>query len=256
MENLKHDVRVNNFAIRAFRNNADKDYVAARLCIKAGLVPQFLWSSLQAFEKYLKCILLLNRIPSGRVGHKIADALKLVREEVPYTTDLHPDAFRVFTQIANQGADRYLIDSYAIHGHVLPELDAAIWDVRRYCQTIRPLRDCTPQEARIFELTLEHIVNSRSSPHKFRISGGLLETIVADKHHPAHAGLCWQNGFFCKNSRSKVKARFYMEAENAPLLLYPDMVDYLSELIFIPGKSRGEYQEFFRQIEAGTADRF
>ncbi|OEZ61779.1 HEPN domain-containing protein [Duganella sp. HH105] len=256
MDNFDFDVRVNDFAIRAFRNSADKDYIAARLCIKAGLVPQFLWSSLQAFEKYLKCILLLNRIPSGRLGHKIEEALKLVRREVPYTSDLRPDDLGVFSQIASQGADRYLINSYAVHGHVLPELDAAIWDVRRYCQTLRPLDGCTSQEARIYELTLEQIIGSRSSPSSFKISGGLLEKIVADRHHSAHSGLCWQNIFFCKNSRSKIKARFYLEAENAPLLLYPEMVDYLSDLIFIPGKSFDEYKEFLQQIDAGIVERF
>lgn len=256
MDSFDLDVRVNNFAIRAFRNSADKDYIAARLCIKAGLVPQFLWSSLQAFEKYLKCILLLNRIPSGRLGHKIEEALNLVRREIPYTSDLRPDDLRVFAQIASQGADRYLIDSYAVHGHVLPELDAAIWDVRRYCQTLRPLEGCASQEARIYELTLDYITNSRNSPSKFKISGGLLEKIVGDRHHPAYSGLCWQNAFFCKTSRSKIKAKFYLDAENAPLLLYPEMVDYLSNLIFIPGKSFSEYKEFLRQIDAGIVERF
>lgn len=48
------EMRVNDFAARSFRDVADRDYVAARLACRAGLMPQFLWSAQQAFEKYLK----------------------------------------------------------------------------------------------------------------------------------------------------------------------------------------------------------
>ena len=60
------DVLVNDFATRSFRNMADEDYIAARMAYRAQLVPQFLWLSLQALEKYLKCILVLNRIPARK----------------------------------------------------------------------------------------------------------------------------------------------------------------------------------------------
>ena len=56
------DRLVNDFATRSFREIADGDYIAARMSFRALLVPQFLWQSLQAMEKYLKCILVLNPI--------------------------------------------------------------------------------------------------------------------------------------------------------------------------------------------------
>ena len=49
--------KVNSFAIRAFRNTADKDYIHARMAYKARLLPQFHWSSLHALEKYAKFLL-------------------------------------------------------------------------------------------------------------------------------------------------------------------------------------------------------
>jgi hypothetical protein len=35
----------NDFAVRSFRDTADGDYIVARMAHRAGLVPQFLWSS-------------------------------------------------------------------------------------------------------------------------------------------------------------------------------------------------------------------
>jgi len=64
-------ILVNNFALRSLREIADKDYVHAELAYKSKLVPQFLWSSLHALEKYVKCILVLNRIDATRVKHEV-----------------------------------------------------------------------------------------------------------------------------------------------------------------------------------------
>ncbi|MBU0482592.1 MAG: hypothetical protein KKG47_15985 [Proteobacteria bacterium] len=69
---------LNDFAIRSFRDVADSDYIAARMAYRAQLVQQFLWSGLQAMEKYLKCILLLNRIKAKNVRHDLAVALRLI----------------------------------------------------------------------------------------------------------------------------------------------------------------------------------
>jgi HEPN domain-containing protein len=52
------------FATRVFRDQADRDYIAARLSYRAQLRDQFLWSALQALEKYFKGILLFNERPT------------------------------------------------------------------------------------------------------------------------------------------------------------------------------------------------
>jgi len=70
------DLLINNFATRSFRDTGDGDYIAARLAYRAQLIPQFLWSSLQAIEKYLKCVLVLNRIRAPR-SHNLADILQV-----------------------------------------------------------------------------------------------------------------------------------------------------------------------------------
>src|SRR6266571_4943728 len=68
---LELDALVNDFAVRCFRDIADGDYIAARMACRAALVMQFLWASQQAIEKYLKGILLLNRIPAKDVRHDL-----------------------------------------------------------------------------------------------------------------------------------------------------------------------------------------
>ena len=51
---------INSFASQSFRDQAERDYIAARQACRAELMPQFLWASHQAIEKYLKGILLYN----------------------------------------------------------------------------------------------------------------------------------------------------------------------------------------------------
>ena len=250
-----HEIRINDFAKRAFRDIADMDYIAARLSSRAGLMPQFLWSSLQAFEKYFKYILLVNRISSKKLGHDINKALSLVREKVPYVTDLLVDKYDVFRQVAEYGQDRYLIGSYAVHGLLLPQLDAAVWDLRRYCQVLVPPVDSTPDEYAIFRLTLESILKSRSAPHRFKIPNGLLEQIIASPHHVSNPALSWQNAFFGKRARQHIRAHPYMQASNAPLTLYPEMIDDLDDLIKIPAPMVEAYRRYRDDIAAGKIQR-
>ena len=43
-------ILVNDFAIRSFRETADKDYIAARMAYRARLIQPFLWSALHCLE--------------------------------------------------------------------------------------------------------------------------------------------------------------------------------------------------------------
>jgi hypothetical protein len=72
VENPQMRALINDFAVRSFRDIADGDYIVARLAHRATLIPQFLWSSLQAVEKYLKGILLLNRVPHVKATHGVS----------------------------------------------------------------------------------------------------------------------------------------------------------------------------------------
>jgi len=85
---MDRDALVNDFALRSFRDMADGDYIAARMACRAALLPQFLWASQQAVEKYLKCILLLNRIDAREAYHDLGKALDRIDASGKLSLDL------------------------------------------------------------------------------------------------------------------------------------------------------------------------
>ena len=101
-------ILINDFAIRSFREVADYDYIAARMAYRAQLVPQFLWSSLQAIEKYLKCILLLNRIKANRVRHDLSTSLDLLKTCAPFELRLQKPSRELIEHLDTYGRFRYL----------------------------------------------------------------------------------------------------------------------------------------------------
>ena len=235
---MKTEILLNDFATRCFRNIADKDYIAARLCYKHNLVIQFHWQALQAMEKYLKAILLYNRIPAKKIRHDLCKALKLT-ENLPFKLDLCKTTLDLIKHLNNFGRFRYLEKSYHIFGHKLPQLDQAVWEIRRYCKVLNFEKKLPNGEVRhMLDLELKKIEQSRNEPfHKFRIAGGEIEKIIQKKNHPSRAALIWQNLYFGEKMRNKVLSRSWFFAENAPLDLYPQEPELLEELqkyIYLP----------------------
>ncbi len=133
MKNI--DAHLNSFATRCFRDIADRDYIAARMCYRAGLISQFHWSALQAFEKYFKAILLYNRIKAKNIGHDLALAQKFANK-APFNIKLSESSIKLLTHLNHYGRYRYLETSYSIYGPKLTELDKAVWELRRYCRVM------------------------------------------------------------------------------------------------------------------------
>lgn len=101
--------RVNQFGIRCFRDTGDLDYIAARLAMRSGLGAPFLWSASQAVEKYLKCILFVNRMNTKDLGHDLKAALKRVNDQLPFAINLTHREQKVFEHLAQWNSDRYLL---------------------------------------------------------------------------------------------------------------------------------------------------
>src|SRR5450830_901094 len=143
---------INNFAIRCFRDTGDADYIAARLAIRSRLPGRFLWSAEQAIEKYLKCILMLNRVPALRLGHDIKKALELVNSSLQFKILLSAEESEVFQHIASCNGDRYLIFSFYFEDVELLKLDKLVWRLRQYCTSLDKLHYAdTPSEAVLLE---------------------------------------------------------------------------------------------------------
>ncbi|WP_177186345.1 HEPN domain-containing protein [Nitrosomonas sp. Nm166] len=129
------ELYINNFATRSFRNTADLDYIAARMCYRAALYSQFLWSALQAFEKYYKAILLYNRIVAKDIKHDLAIAQKYAKK-LCFVIELSASSIKLLEHLNSYGQYRYLEVSYFVKGSVFAELDKAVWELRRYCRVL------------------------------------------------------------------------------------------------------------------------
>jgi HEPN domain-containing protein len=234
---------LNDFAIRSFRDTADQDYIAARLAYCSELVTQFHWSALQALEKYLKGILLLNRIRAVKVGHDLAAALERTKE-LPFSIEMSQSTKELVEHLDTFGRFRYLEASYFILGPKLLELDRAVWEVRRYCRVLDyevPMPDGTSRA--MLPLELAGIAQSAKAPHKHQILGGFLEKVLAKKKHPAREALVWQNAFFATRRRRRVRVRMAFHATNSPLTLNPDLLDEVLKYVFLPKDVITAYRE-------------
>lgn len=216
------DLRVNDFAIRSFRDVADEDYISARLSFRAALVEPSLWASQQALEKYLKCILLLNRIPGKHVKHNLRVALDAIGASGKIPFELTSPTQKFIEFIDEFGPFRYLEISNVAFGRHLTYLDRAVWELRRYCS----------QSDAHKQIKLHHGV----IPPKIRLDGGHLEAVMDDTNNPAREPLLWQNAFFGARSRRFVKRNPWFKATNAPLYLYPQMLDEILKYVHLPDR--------------------
>jgi hypothetical protein len=228
------DLLVNDFAERSFRDIGDGDYIAARMACRAELVVQFLWAGQQAIEKYLKCILLLNRIPAKKVSHDIGKALNIINSSGKITLELTDGTKKFIGKLNDYGPNRYLEVSNFAFGSELVDLDRAVWEVRRYC-------------------TLEkgtHQIKLRDgfSVPRVRIPGGYLEKTIDGAKTSAREALLWKNGFFGNRAKKKVSLRVWREAHNAPLSLNPHMLDEVLKYIYLPK----DLSEAYRKLQKKT----
>lgn len=230
------DALINSFAYRSFRDMADGDYIAARVAYRAQLVPQFLWLSQQAIEKYLKCILLLNRIPATRVGHNLGKALGLIDAQAPFTLSLSESSRTFIVHVDTYGQCRYLETSFYVRDFDVIRLDRSVWDLRRYCTVLNyEMKLSNGKTVVALDIEIQKIKNSElGAPKPFRLDGGRLEEVIDQGDHPARPVLIWNNLFFGGRSRKGIRMRAFMSSTNSPLSMHPEIVDDLDALVMLP----------------------
>jgi HEPN domain-containing protein len=243
------DRLINDFATRCFRDMADGDYIAARLAYRSKLFPQFLWLGHQAIEKYLKCILLQNRIVAKNVSHDLLAALAKLDAHERYPVRLSEMSREFVTYLNNFGGGlRYLDVSYYLINHEVLLLDHTVWDLRRYAEAHDFwVRGPDGKLISLLPSGLAKIRRSETEP-KARFPGvsGLLEKIIADRKHPAREPLLWQNPRYGR-ARKTVKLRSHMSAVNAPLFLHPEIVDDVGHYVLIPKHIAAAYRKLAQQ---------
>jgi len=198
------------------------------MAFRAGLAANCLWESHQTLEKCLKCILLLNRIPGRRVLHDLREALKLIRGSAKLSLALSPRTTDFIERIDEIGRFRYLEVSRAAFGLDIVNLDRAAWELRRYCTVSE-----TPR--------LVKLRQGATAP-KYRLVGGYLEKVVEDVENPAREPLLWNNAFFGKKQRRRIRMRTWVKAANAPLYLNPQILDEILKYVYLPNKVVNGYR--------------
>ena len=213
------DSLIDDFALRSFCDQADEDYISARLSFRAALVTPSLWASHQMVEKYLKCILLLNRIDGRHVWHDLRAALDLIEKSGKLHLGLTAPTRSLIGYLDALGKYRYLEISNVASGKSLVGLDRAAWELRRYC---------SPDES-VRRLTLRH---GLLAP-RFRIPGRHLEEIIDDRNNPARAPLLWRNAFFGYGRKRFVRVNSWFKATNSPLYLNPQILDEILKYVYL-----------------------
>lgn len=240
MERILDDV-----ARRSFRDQADRDYMVARMCYRQEFEQQFLWSALQAIEKYLKAILVFNHCSAKNIGHNISKALGRV-ERIDYLQfGVPPDVSEFLDYLNMHGANRYLIKPSVVREHALDDLDRAVWYIRRYCIfMLRRKPGTNPIEHMPVLNRLRYSTNTKfeENPTSFSLpDSGYLEEILRESKKQATV-LVWRNLYFGK--RAKGKRRPYSGRVASVVRpthsVWADTIGLLAQYIDLPREIRGD----------------
>lgn len=239
--------KLNDFAIRCFRDMADQDYIAARSAFFNQLYPQFFSAGQQAFEKYIKAMLLFHRIPAAHIRHDAAKGLRLIEKHLGLQIAFSSYARESFDQITDLGQDRYLTYPWVVQGREVLYFDTAIWELRRYCRLSRlnaaDVASFQPVERVSDQRHLDTMLKSE------RIPGGILEKIMKDRNHPARRPLLYKNIRFMTRLRTTLPWRDRMHSVNSPLSLFPEMLDEVGKYVYLTKPA----QQIFREAAARKA---
>jgi hypothetical protein len=236
---------IDRFAIRCFRDTGDLDYIAARLCYRSGLIPQFHWQALQCLEKYFKTIFLLNRVKAKNISHDLDKALRLFKE-LPFEIKLSESSYSLIDHLTKFGKNRYFEYPYYLHGPKLVELDKTVWEIRHYCYQMNYSVLLNNKYVSLLETHLKMINESLSPKNTSSILipnlSGKLEEIVSNKDHISRGALVWQNAFFGLKRRKVVKQQVHALSENSPLSLNPSLVHEINDYVALSKPAMSEYK--------------
>lgn len=244
---------VNDFALRSFRETADKDYITARMAYRARLIQPYRWSALHCLEKYVKCILLLNRVNAKNLRHTAIPGIERMKLHGKFELDLSAETLKFIKHLEEDGAeDRYYLISYDVEPFDIIRLDHAVWEIRRYCQPLdKFVVNTDGSEVNSLVHELDRIHRAKVMREKGTcISGGTLEKIVENRDHPARGALIWNNLHFGSSRRSGVKMRPDWEAGNAPFFLHPEIIDEVAKYVNIPKDIAEGARQFAKQKAA------
>lgn len=242
-KNYDFQIYLNDYATRSFRDIADQDYILARVCYRRGFDENFKWNSLQAIEKFLKAILLFNRLSAKGLGHDLCKAYERVVDIKDLGFELEQPQKNLINFLNSHGRDRYLSQSTYLKGEELLELDRTVWSIRRYCYFMRQTIKIRGREHSLFENNKEKITSKKNLEAKQlpQIQNGLLEKIIS-KRLPGYEDLVWKN--FCYGRRRKKQIKnftFRGSGKNPTHTLHPEIFSELCTYVDFPKEIRNQF---------------
>jgi hypothetical protein len=249
-------ILVNDFAIRSFRDTADKDYITARMAYRVRLIQPFRWSALHCLEKYVKGILLLNRVDAKNLGHSVLPGIERMKQHGKFELDLSADTAKFIKNLEDDGAeDRYYLVSYDIEPFDIARFDRAVWELRRYCQPLDyDTVDINGKTVNSLTHEVDRIHRAKENHEKGTcIMGGILEKIIEKKDHPAREALIWNNLYFGPSRRKAVKMRPDWEVGNSPFFLHPEIIHEVVKYVKISPRFAEGVRQFAKQKAAEKA---
>jgi HEPN domain-containing protein len=232
---------LNEYATRVFRNEADKDYIGARIAHRFEFDQQFLWSAEQAIEKYFKAILLYNATSAKGMGHDLKKTLKTIRSIQDFDSGLPQHVTDFIEYLDDYGPNRYLEFPSHVRTYSLLELDRAVWFIRRYCYYMGgeiKKHEGTAIDRRTAHLARLNALTVEDDPRQCRIFGGYLEKVL-DENLASAQFLRWKNFFFGPVFRKRIanfRARF--SAVNPPQDMHQEWLDVLERFVDFPRRKR------------------
>jgi hypothetical protein len=250
-------ILVNNFALRSFRETADKDYITARMAYRARLIQPFRWSALHCLEKYVKGILLLNRINAKDLKHSVLPGIERMKQYGKFEIDISAGTVKFIKSLEDGGAeDRYYLVSYDVKPFDIARFDRAVWEIRRYCQPLDyETVDGSGKTVNESNRELHRVNLAKQKAEKGTcITAGILERIIETRDHPAREALIWNNLFFGPSRRKTVRLPSDWEAGNSPFFLHPEIIDEVVKYVNIPKDIAAAVRQFAKQKAAEDAE--
>lgn len=241
-------VILNNFATQVFRLEADKDYIAARALFGLNLGGQFLWTALQAVEKYIKGIFLFSEEPAPK-GHEVLalfDTLVATVKDIKFDFSFLTRTFIMALQTF--GDNRYLTHPRRKDAKDLILLDQTVWNLRRYCHYFRggSIGGNGADADQCFRQQLLWIGSEKlhNNPHLYRIPGGYLEQVLGgSRKDPQRRFLIYKNFYFGAKKKQRVKHyRASTELVIPPHFNDPASFNFLRQYVYFP-------KEFIREFK-------
>jgi len=239
-------IYINSLATSSFRNVADQDYIAARICYKNGLMLQFAWMAHQAIEKYFKAILLYNKRSTKNLNHNLKKSLNRINSIENIALDFSDDVLKFISYIDDQGPNRYLEKQHYTRGMEIISLDKAVWQIRRYCKVINhtvKLSNGDEKNLMLNELDSIHKWLNSDKPHKFILVGGYLEKIINKPKHQQREGLIWANLYYGKKQKNYVKVPRNVTMVNPVHIRHPKYFNDIEKVVHFPKEIRNYFNE-------------